>query len=119
MQQIIFVVIGLLAGSLSGILGIGGAIFIIPVLVYGFGWSQHLAQGTTLAMLVPPIGLMAALQYYREGFVDLKVALLLCAGFFVGGFIGGKVAVELSSDLLRRLFGGFLFILSIRMMVWK
>ena len=95
MNIFLYVLLGLVAGVFSGLIGIGGAIIIIPSLVLLFGLSQHTAQGTTLALMVPPIGLLAAWTYYKEGFVDLKIAGLICIGFFVGGLIGANVATEL------------------------
>jgi len=89
---LLYVLLGVAAGILSGLIGIGGGIIIIPALVFIAGMSQHVAQGTTLALMVPPIGLLAAWAYYRAGYVDLKVAALICAGFFVGGFLGAKLA---------------------------
>ena len=119
MEVVGYVVLGLVAGLLSGIIGIGGGVIIIPVLVYLFRFSQHQAQGTTLALMVLPIGLLAALQYYKAGFVDVKVAGLICLGFFVGGLFGAKVAVGLSDDLLGRIFGGVLLVLGLRMLMGK
>ncbi|MBI1803259.1 MAG: sulfite exporter TauE/SafE family protein [Ignavibacteriae bacterium] len=118
-QVIQFIVLGLFAGVLAGILGIGGAVFVVPVLVYVFGWEQHLAQGTTLAMLVPPIGILAAWQYYQAGHVDLKVAGLLCIGFFVGGYFGGFFANQLPAATLRKIFGVALFLISLKLIVGK
>lgn len=114
-----FVLTGLVGGVLSGLFGIGGGIVIIPILVILFGMNQHLAQGTTLTLLVPPIGLLAAWTYYRAGFVDLKVAGLICIGFFVGGFLGAKVATFLSDILLRRLFGGLMLLIALKMIFGK
>ena len=119
MQNILFVFLGLIVGILSGILGIGGAVFIVPALVYMFGWEQHIAQGTTLAMLVPPIGILAALQYYQAGHVNMAVAAFLCAGFFVGGYFGGQIANQRPADTLRKVFGGALFLISLRMIIGK
>ena len=114
-QAVQFVLLGLLGGVLGGILGIGGAVFIVPALVVILGWQQHVAQGTTLAMLVPPIGILAAWQYYKAGHADLKVAALMCIGFFVGGLIGGYVANQLPADMLRKIFGVALLLISLRM----
>ena len=114
-----YVLLGLVAGILSGLFGIGGGIIIIPILVYLFGFSQHQAQGTTLALMIPPIGLLAALEYYRAGYVDLKVAGLVCGGFFIGGLIGAKFAVGLSDDVLRKVFGAILLLISLKMIFWK
>ncbi len=119
MQIVQFVVLGLVAGTLAGILGIGGAVFVVPVLVYLFGWEQHLAQGTTLAMLIPPIGILAAWQYYQAGHVDLKVAGLLCIGFFVGGYFGGFFANQLPAPTLRKVFGVVLLLVSLKMITGK
>jgi uncharacterized membrane protein YfcA len=100
---------------LSGLLGIGGGIIIIPCLVFIFGLSQHAAQGTTLALMVPPIGLLAALEYYKKGYVDLKMAGLICLGFFVGGLVGARLAGQIDATLLKRLFGVLLLITAIKM----
>ena len=87
MNIFLYLLLGLIAGTFSGLIGTGGAIIIIPTLVLLFGLSQHMAQGTTLALMVPPIGLLAAWTYYKAGFVDLKIAGLICLGFFVGGWL--------------------------------
>jgi uncharacterized membrane protein YfcA len=118
-QTIIFVMLGLVVGALAGLLGIGGAIFVVPVLVYVFGWEQHLAQGTTLAMLIPPIGILAAWKYYQAGNIDFRVAGLLCIGFFVGGYAGGYFANLIPSDMLRRIFGVAMLLIAIKMILGK
>jgi uncharacterized protein len=119
MQIVQFVIVGLIAGVLAGMLGIGGAIFVVPVLVYMFGWEQHMAQGTTLAMLIPPIGILAAWKYYEAGNMDIKVAGILCIGFFFGGYIGGWLANLVSAETLRKAFGIFLLLVSIKMILGK
>jgi len=119
MNIFMYLLLGLLTGIFSGLLGIGGAIIIIPCLVLLFGLSQHMAQGTTLALMVPPIGLLAAWTYYKAGFVDLKIAGLICLGFFIGGFIGAKYATQISDDMLRRMFGAVLLIASLKMILFK
>ena len=119
MQQILFIGLGVVVGALAGLLGIGGAIFVIPVLVYVFGWEQHMAQGTTLAMLIPPIGILAAWKYYQAGHADLKVAGLLCIGFFVGGYFGGLMANQLPADTLRKVFGVAMLLISLKMILGK
>ena len=88
MNAVSYILLGLVAGILSGLIGIGGGTIIVPALVLFFGMSQHLAQGTTLALLVPPIGILAAWQYYRQGYVDLHIAGLICLGFVIGGLHG-------------------------------
>ena len=119
MNIFLYILLGLITGIFSGLIGIGGAIIIIPSLVLLFGLSQHTAQGTTLALMVPPIGLLAAWTYYKAGFVDLKIAALICAGFFFGGLIGARFATEISEQLLRKIFGLVLLFTSIRMILFK
>lgn len=114
---LLYVVLGLVAGVFSGLIGIGGGLIIVPVLVLLFGMSQHMAQGTTLALMVPPIGLLAAWVYYKNGFVDLKVAAFICLGFFVGGLIGAKFATDIPEITLKRIFGIVLLLASIKM-IW-
>jgi len=115
-QVLLILVVGLAAGILSGLLGIGGGLLVVPALVFLFGMSQQQAQGTTLAMMIPPIGILAALTYYRHGLVDVKAAALLCAGFFLGGLFGAKLATSLSNQLLEKVFGLFLLLISLRML---
>lgn len=115
----LYLVLGLAAGIISGLIGIGGGVLLTPALIYLFGFSQHNAQGTTLALLVPPIGLLAAWTYYQQGFVDLKVATLICAGFFIGGFVGAKIAVDIPDDLLRRIFGAGMLLIALKMIFSK
>ena len=108
-------ILGLAAGTVSGLLGIGGAIIIIPALVFIFGFSQKMAQGTTLLLMVPPIGLLAALQYYRAGHVDLKAGAIIAALFFVGGFFGAKLADLIDPTLMRKIFAVCLAGISVKM----
>lgn len=119
MNLLLFVVLGLAAGILSGLLGIGGGILIVPALVLVFGLSQHLAQGTTLALMVPPIGLLAAWTYYKQGYVDIKIAALICLGFFFGGLIGAKCAGSINPVMLKRLFGVAMLIAALKMILSK
>jgi uncharacterized protein len=114
-----YVALGLFSGVLSGLIGVGGGVVIVPALVFIFGLSQHQAQGTTLALLVPPIGILAAWEYYKQGYVDLRVAALVCLGFLFGGLLGGKLAVTVSERALRRIFGGCIFLISLKMMAGK
>ncbi len=115
-QLLFYIVLGLFAGITSGLVGIGGGTVITPALVFLCGFSMHKAQGTTLALLVPPIGLLAAWQYYKDGYVDLKVAGLICLGFFVGGLIGARIATAVSNLWLERLFGVLLISIGIKML---
>lgn len=110
-----YLLLGLAAGVLAGLIGPGGGILIVPALVFLFGLSQHQAQGTTLALLVPPIGLLAAWTYYKQGYVDLKIASFICIGFFFGGLLGAKIATNLSPVVLQRVFGVGLVLIALRM----
>ena len=116
---VLFLVIGVLAGILSGLLGIGGGVIIVPALVFLFGYSQHLAQGTTLALMVPPIGILAAWTYYQQGNVNLTAAACICLGFLVGGLLGARFATIISDLALRRLFGVLFLVVSVRMILGK
>jgi hypothetical protein len=113
----VLLVLGLLVGVLSGLIGVGGGVVLVPALVLLFGLPQHLAQGTSLAMLLPPIGVLAVYDYYKRGHVDLRMAALLCAGFVVGGLLGAKLAGSLPPPILRRVFGVALLGVSLKMIL--
>ena len=110
-----FIATGFLTGIIGGLFGVGGGEIFVPVLIYLFGFSQHKAQGTSLAVLLPPIGLLAALRYYRAGYVDFSVAFLIALGFFFGASIGALGATRINADVLRRIFGAFLLIIALHM----
>jgi len=112
-----YLLLGLLAGVFSGLIGAGGGVIIVPTLVYLFGMNMHQAQGTTLAMLVPPVGLLAAWAYYREGHVDVHIAALLCVGFIAGAWGGARIATQLSNVMLERTFGVVLVAVGIKMLL--
>jgi hypothetical protein len=116
---LLYILLGLVAGVLSGLIGIGGGLIIIPALVFLFGLSQHQAQGTTLALMVPPIGILAAWEYYKQGYVDLKIAAFICIGFFFGGWLGAKLATGVSTIVLERIFGAALFLIALKMMFFR
>ncbi|HMN48297.1 MAG TPA: sulfite exporter TauE/SafE family protein [Ignavibacteriaceae bacterium] len=118
-NEILFVILGLVAGVFSGIIGLGGGVIIVPALVFIFGLSQQQAQGTTLALMVPPIGILAAYTYYQHGFVDLKIAGLICLGFILGGWFGAKIAVQLPREVLQKIFAIVLMFLSVKMFFAK
>jgi hypothetical protein len=114
---LLYILLGLTAGFFGGLVGIGGGIIIVPALVFLFGLSQHKAQGTTLALLVPPIGLLAAWTYFKQGHVDIKIAIFICIGFFVGGLFGAKLATSLSNNVLEKVFGIALILLGLKMLL--
>lgn len=119
MISFISILIGLAAGASSGFFGIGGAIILIPALVYTFKFSQHLAQGTALMALLLPVGILAVIKYYKSGNVDIKVALFIAAGFIVGGFIGASFAQGIPSLILKKIFAVMLLFISIYMFFGK
>ncbi len=108
-------VIGIVAGLLGGLLGLGGGTVVIPGLIFLFGFSQKKAQGTTLMMMVPPIGILAAIEYYRAGEGSIIAAAILAAAFIIGEFLGAKVAVKLNSDILRKIFAVYIAAIAVRM----
>ncbi len=114
---LLYVVIGVVAGILSGLLGIGGATIIIPILVFIYGFSQQQAQGTTLALLLLPLGILAIVPYYQQGYIDVKVAALLAIGFVFGGYVGARVATSLPSATLGKIFGVVLVLLGLRFLL--
>ncbi|MBN1820305.1 MAG: sulfite exporter TauE/SafE family protein [Prolixibacteraceae bacterium] len=118
-QIILLIIIGLLSGLLAGILGVGGAIIVIPALIFIMGMSQHEAQGTSLAFMIPPIGILAAWNYYKEGYVNWKVALILAVMFFVGAYFGSLISVNLPDKLLRKIFGVLLLLAAAKMIFSK
>lgn len=105
--------IGLAAGVLSGVFGIGGGVIIVPALIYMAGFRQHSATGTSLAVLLPPIGIGAMWEYYRHGNVNLRVAMIMAVAVFVGGWIGALVANRVSGPYLRLAFGLFVVVLGV------
>jgi uncharacterized protein len=117
MYIFIVVLIGLGAGLLVGLMGIGGGMVVVPALVYLLGMDQHVAQGTSLLMLLPPLGLGALWEYWRKREVDLRVGVICAAGFFVGGYLGGLIAVGLSSRALQATFGFFLMFAAL--LLWR
>ncbi len=113
------ILIGLAAGLLSGFIGVGGGIIIIPLLMIFLGMSQHQAQGTSLAVMLPPIGILAAWNYHKAGFVDWKFALIISATFIIGGYISSNWAVNIDVKLLKKFFGIMLLIGGLKLIFGK
>ncbi len=111
--------IGIAAGILAGLVGVGGGIIIVPALVYFFGMDQHMAQGTSLAVLLPPTGLFAFIQYYRAGHVDVKMAALIIVGLLIGGWLGGGWAQQISGPALRKGFAVMMMLAAVKMFFQK
>jgi uncharacterized membrane protein YfcA len=116
---IIILIIGAVAGVFGGFIGIGGGLIVVPALIYFMGMSQHGAQGTSLAMMLPPIGALAVYNYYKAGEVDFKVAGILCISFIIGSFFGSKIAVSISPYQLKKAFGVIIILLGFKMLFWK
>jgi len=114
---LLLLLIGLVAGILSGIFGIGGGIVIVPALIYLLGFSQHKATGTSLAVLLPPIGIAAVLEYYQHDNVDLSAALIIAAASILGAWLGSLFASRLSGPVLRLAFGVFVVAMGIYLIV--
>jgi len=108
--------LGVLIGTISGLVGIGGGALLIPIMVFLYGMTQHKAQGTSLAIMLLPTGLFAFWKYYKSGDVDIRLAILVSIGFLLGGWIGGTWAVHLSDLTLRRGFAVLLMVVAIRML---
>jgi len=119
LNTILFLITGIIVGFSSGIVGVGGGVFVIPILVFLFGFSQKVAQGTSLAMLLPPVGILAVMEYYKTGNMDVKVAIILALGYFVGAYFGSSLAVTLSNDMLKKIFGVLLLGVSLKMLLGK
>jgi uncharacterized membrane protein YfcA len=113
--MLLYIILGLVVGVLSGILGIGGGVVIIPALVFLFGFNQHQAQGTSLALFSLPIAILAANTYYKQGYIDIKIVSLLALGFVFGGLIGSKIGINLPDAVLTKIFGIGLLLISLKM----
>ena len=116
---IILIVIGLLAGILSGLVGVGGGILMIPLLIIFLGLTQHEAQGTALFAMLPPIGILAAMNYYKEGFVKWEYAAVMALTFVVGGYFGSKLSISLPDQTVRKVFGVIMLIGAIKLIFSK
>lgn len=116
---IVLILIGLSAGIVSGLLGVGGAIIIVPALIFFVGLTQHQAQGTSLAILVFPIGFLAFWNYYKQGYVNFKIAVVVMLAFFIGGYFGSLLAVRVPEKVLRIAFGILIIVMGFRMIIKK
>ncbi len=116
---IILIIIGLLAGILSGLVGVGGGILMIPLLIIFLGLTQHQAQGTALFAMLPPIGVLAAINYYKEGFVKWEYAIVIAFTFVIGGYLGSKLSLSLPPQMVRRIFGVIMLLGAIKLISSK
>ncbi len=111
--------IGLSAGILSGLLGVGGGIIIVPSLAFLLGFTQHLAQGTSLAMLLLPVGIMGVYKYYTAGSIDLRIAAILALGYFLGSYTGASISLTINPVVMRKIFATFVICIGIAMLMKK
>ncbi len=118
-QILLLLLTGLLGGITSGAFGVGGGIVIIPALVFIVGFTQHQAQGTNLAMMLPPIVILAAINYYKSGYVNIKAAIILMAAFLIGSYLGSEIAIKLEGKTLKKMFGILMLISSLKMILGK
>ena len=115
---IVLLFIGLMAGILSGLIGIGGGIIMVPLLLL-LGMTQHQSQGTSLAVLSVPVTALAVINYYKEGYVDLKYAAVIAVFFVIGGYIGSKFAVQIDEKILKKIFGVILLLVAGKLILGK
>lgn len=109
---VMLIIVGLLAGILSGLVGLGGGVIIVPALIFLLGFSQHQAQGTSLGILLLPAGIFAVINYYKKGYIDVNVVLLLFVGFLVGGWLGSKLSLSISEATLKKIFAVALLLIA-------
>jgi len=114
----ILLLIGLFAGILSGLVGVGGGLIIVPALIFFLGYSQHQAQGTSLGLLLLPVGILAVLNYYNKGYIDIKVVAIMSIAFIFGGWLGSKIALRLPADAVKKIFAVFLFYSAFKLLAW-
>ena len=113
---ILLLVIGLLAGFLSGLIGIGGGVIIVPALVLFLGFSQKLAQGTSLGILLLPVGLLAVLQYYKQGYLNVNYVVIISTAFIIGSLFGSKLALSLSEEKMKKIFAVVMLLIAVKML---
>ena len=113
---LIIILVGITAGMLSGLVGVGGGIVIVPALVYFIGFSQKTAQGTSLGLILLPVGILGVLQYYKQGHVDFKIVGILAIGFLAGSFFGSKIALSLPQETVKKIFAVFMIIIAVKML---
>lgn len=113
---LIIILIGIAAGILSGLVGVGGGIIIVPALVYFIGFSQKAAQGTSLGVLLLPVGILGVLQYYKQGHIDMKVVGYLSIGFLIGGYLGSRIALTISQESAKKIFALLMVVIAIKML---
>ena len=113
---LILMLVGIAAGMLSGLVGVGGGIVIVPALVIILGFSQKMAMGTSLGILLLPVGILGVMQYYKQGYVDIRVVLIISAAFLFGSYFGSKIALSLPQETIKKIFAVFMIIIAIKLL---
>ena len=113
---LILLLVGIAAGILSGLVGVGGGIIIVPCLVFFLGFSQKMAQGTSLGILLLPIGVLGAFQFYKEGYIDIKVVAIISVAFIFGSYFGSKIALKLSQENVKKIFALVMLLVAVKML---
>lgn len=113
---IILVMVGIIAGMLSGLVGIGGGIIIVPALIFFLGMSQKMAQGTSLGILLLPVGILGVIQYYKQDYIDIRVVAIISLAFFFGSYFGSKIALSLPQEALKKIFAVFMILMAIKLL---
>ncbi len=113
---LILMLVGIAAGMLSGLVGVGGGIVIVPALVLILGFSQKMAMGTSLGILLLPVGILGVFQYYKQGYVDVRVVLIISFAFLFGSYFGSKIALSLSQETIKKIFAVFMIIIAIKLL---
>lgn len=113
---LIIILVGVAAGILGGLVGVGGGIIIVPALVYFIGMSQKSAQGTSLGLIMLPVGILGVLQYYKQGHVDFRVVGILALGFLAGSYFGSKIALSLPQETLKKIFAILMIVIAVKML---
>jgi len=117
MNYLVLLGIGLIAGVFAGMFGIGGGLIIVPALIFLVKMKELEAIGTSLAALIPPVGLLGAAEYYRSGYINIRYALLIAVGLFAGAYFGARIMIGLPPQAIRRIYAGFLLVVAARMLV--
>ena len=113
---LLLILVGIAAGMLSGLVGVGGGIVIVPALVLILGFSQKMAIGTSLGILLLPVGILGVMQYYKQGYVDIRVVLIISAAFLIGSYFGSKFALSLPQETIKKIFAVFMIIIAIKLL---
>jgi uncharacterized membrane protein YfcA len=116
---LVLLLIGAAAGFASGFVGVGGGIIIVPALVFFLGYTQHMAQGTSLALMLPPIGLLGFYNYYKSGNTNITAALIIAAAFIAGAYYGSKISIGMDQRMVKKIFGAIMMVTAVKLLFGK